>query len=224
MVYLCKSEMRLWDVRARPRLRISINVSQIPSTTQYFAYHAEYYIQNLEKQMEDSPDGMTFDSERANGAGRELLKGMARNDPHYKRNRPHICSFFVKGECNRGAECPFRYVRSTCRSGRALTVFRHEIPEENGLQKQNIQDRYYGRNDPVAKKILGRVAAEKGMVAPTDKSVVSRDKNRPALGEADKHRPHWSSWAYQSAPSKTSELPRCSHVLSSVLTRYGISP
>lgn len=68
----------------------------------------EFYIQNLEKQMENSPDGMTFDSEQANRAGRELLKGMARTDPHYKRNRPHICSFFVKGDCKRGAECPFR--------------------------------------------------------------------------------------------------------------------
>jgi hypothetical protein len=59
-------------------------------------------------QMEDSPDGMTFDSQTANRAGREMLKGIARTDPFYKRNRPHICSFFVKGECNRGDECPFR--------------------------------------------------------------------------------------------------------------------
>ena len=64
--------------------------------------------------MEDSPDGMTFDSQTANRAGREMLKGLARTDPFYKRNRPHICSFYVKGECNRGDECPFRYVRS-CR-------------------------------------------------------------------------------------------------------------
>lgn len=39
--------------------------------------------------------------------GREMLKSMARKDPYYKRNRPHICSFFVKGDCKRGAECPF---------------------------------------------------------------------------------------------------------------------
>lgn len=68
----------------------------------------EYYIQNLEKQMEDSPDGTMFDSQSANRAGREMLKGIARTDPYYKRNRPHICSFFIKGECNRGTECPFR--------------------------------------------------------------------------------------------------------------------
>lgn len=60
--------------------------------------------------MEDSPDGTMFDSQSANRAGREMLKGIARTDPYYKRNRPHICSFFVKGDCNRGDECPFRSV------------------------------------------------------------------------------------------------------------------
>jgi len=47
------------------------------------------------------------------------------------------------------------------------------MPEENGLQKQNIQDRYYGRNDPVAKKILQGVAESKGLKAPEDKDIVS---------------------------------------------------
>ncbi|ORX41115.1 cell wall organization and biogenesis-related protein [Kockovaella imperatae] len=117
----------------------------------------QYYIQNLEAQMEDSPDGMAYDSQVANRAGREMLKNLARSDPFYKRNRPHICSFFVKGECKRGAECPFR----------------HELPEENGLQNQNMQDRYYGRNDPVAKKMLRQDAENKGMKAPEDETVTT---------------------------------------------------
>ena len=50
---------------------------------------------------------------------------------------------------------------------------RHEIPAENGLEKQNLQDRYYGRNDPVAKKILRDNAESKGLTPPEDKSVVS---------------------------------------------------
>lgn len=112
--------------------------------------------------MEDSADGVTsFDSAAANAAGREMLKNMARNDPYYKRNRPHICSFFLKGECKRGAECPFR----------------HETPKEGETskgknQQQSVQDRYYGRNDPVAGKMLRQVAESKGLKAPEDKSIV----------------------------------------------------
>jgi len=41
------------------------------------------------------------------------------------------------------------------------------------LAKQNIVDRYYGKNDPVAKKMLREQAEIKGMKAPDDKSIVS---------------------------------------------------
>ncbi|KAL7423904.1 Pre-mRNA-splicing factor slt11 [Cryptotrichosporon argae] len=118
----------------------------------------QYYIQNLEARMADAPDPQALlDGSSASAAGRDMLRSLARTDPYYKRNRPHICSFFVKGECKRGGECPFR----------------HELPKENGLEKQNFQDRYYGRNDPVAKKILGQVAEEKGMKAPEDKTITT---------------------------------------------------
>lgn len=39
----------------------------------------------------------------------DMLTKLARKAPYYKRNRPHICSFWVKGECKRGEECPYRY-------------------------------------------------------------------------------------------------------------------
>lgn len=39
-----------------------------------------------------------------------MLKQLARTDPYYKRNKPHVCSFYAKGECNRGDACPYRSV------------------------------------------------------------------------------------------------------------------
>jgi pre-mRNA-splicing factor RBM22/SLT11 len=90
-----------------------------------------------------------------------MLQQLARSDPYYKRNRPHLCSFFAKGECNRGNECPYR----------------HEMPSEGGkddpMARQNIKDRYHGKNDPVARKLLSGYAAAKGLVPPEDVSVVS---------------------------------------------------
>lgn len=96
------------------------------------------------------------DSSRSLSAGKDMLKQLARTDPYYKRNRPHICSFFVKGECKRGAECPYR----------------HEKPTEGALANQNIKDRYYGNNDPVARKMLRGFATEKGLTPPDDASIV----------------------------------------------------
>jgi len=66
-----------------------------------------------------------------------VIQKLARNQPYYERNRAHVCSFFLRNACNRGDSCPFR----------------HEKPEDQGeLANQNIKDRYYGVNDPVAKK------------------------------------------------------------------------
>lgn len=85
-----------------------------------------------------------------------MLKQLARTDPYYKRNRPQVCSFFIKGECTRGSECPYR----------------HEKPVESALSHQNIQDRYHGRNDPVAKKIMSANAEAHGLQPPEDESIV----------------------------------------------------
>ena len=51
----------------------------------------------------------------------DLLMKLARTTPYYKRNRPHICSFWVKGECKRGEECPYRYIVQ-CSNKFTLTV------------------------------------------------------------------------------------------------------
>lgn len=105
-------------------------------------------------QLDGNKSGL--DSGRTASAGKEMLKQLARTDPYYKRNRPHVCSFFVKGDCKRGTECPYR----------------HEMPVDSNLSNQNLQDRYHGRADPVARKILSGYAEGKGLVPPDDVTVV----------------------------------------------------
>lgn len=108
-----------------------------------------------------------------------MLKQLARTEPYYKRNRPHLCSFYAKGECNRGNSCPYRYARvfvfflSPPRSCEPIVHLRHEMPVKNELSTQNIQDRFFGRDDPVAHKILAGNAEKQGLKPPEDESVVS---------------------------------------------------
>ncbi|KAJ2768714.1 Pre-mRNA-splicing factor slt11 [Coemansia nantahalensis] len=103
--------------------------------------------------------GETDFSGRADPAGREMLKRMARKGPYYKRNRAHVCSFFVRGLCTRGSECPYR----------------HEMPEgDPELSKQNLVDRYHGNNDPVARRMLARASKRPSALAPPeDKSITT---------------------------------------------------
>jgi len=88
-----------------------------------------------------------------------LLMKLARTSPYYKRNRPHICSFWVKGKCKRGEECPYRHEKPT--------------DPDDPLADQNIKDRYYGVNDPVADKLMRRAAAMPKLDPPEDKSITT---------------------------------------------------
>lgn len=74
-------------------------IPQSEANREYFADQAERQIasgqlnlQAMHSQVQDS------------------LRRLARPAPYYKRNEAHICSFFLKGNCTRGATCPYRYV------------------------------------------------------------------------------------------------------------------
>jgi pre-mRNA-splicing factor RBM22/SLT11 len=106
----------------------------------------------------------------------DVLMKLARSAPYYKRNQPHICSFYVKGECKRGEECPYRYVilfeDIKCH---IILIFRHEKPTDpdDPLSNQNIRDRFYGVNDPVAEKLLSRYKELPTLETPEDKTVTT---------------------------------------------------
>jgi pre-mRNA-splicing factor RBM22/SLT11 len=76
-----------------------------------------------------------------------LAEKNKRGEPRYERNRAQLCSWFAKGKCARGLYCPYR----------------HELPNEKDhpFAKQNLRDRYYGVNDPVAASILARSARDR---------------------------------------------------------------
>ena len=52
---------------------------------------------------------------------------------------------------------------------------RHEMPTDpsDPLSKQNMRDRYYGTNDPVAEKMLKQVSEMPQLTAPEDKTITS---------------------------------------------------
>ena len=72
--------------------------------------------------------GLDYESSFGKMRANDTILKLQRTTPYYKRNRAHVCSFFVRGECTRGSECPYR----------------HEMPEVGELSHQNIKDRYYG--------------------------------------------------------------------------------
>ncbi|XP_059472770.1 pre-mRNA-splicing factor RBM22 [Neocloeon triangulifer] len=120
----------------------------------------EFYIQNIDAEVAKGGDVALAAGAVGKAAPHsDLLMKLARTSPYYKRNRPHICSFWVKGECKRGEECPYRHEKPT--------------DPDDPLSDQNIKDRYYGVNDPVAEKLLKRAEAMPKLEPPDDRSITT---------------------------------------------------
>ncbi|CAH8670774.1 unnamed protein product [Schistosoma haematobium] len=98
-------------------------------------------------------------SSSSGGGGTDLLLKLARTAPYYRRNRPHICSFWVKGECRRGEECPYRHEKPT--------------DPDDPLSDQNLRDRYYGHDDPVAAKLLSKYDTMPKLIPPEDRTITT---------------------------------------------------
>lgn len=86
-----------------------------------------------------------------------ILEKISRNNiVNYDRNLPQICSFFLKGECNRGDSCSFRHS--------------HEPDLQSAY---NIKDRFHGVNDPISKKILTNIENFQFVKPPEDEDITT---------------------------------------------------
>ncbi|CAF3537151.1 unnamed protein product [Rotaria sp. Silwood1] len=119
----------------------------------------EYFTQNAEVQLSLEQTPQPYGQLAKAQPPSDVLMKLARSAPYYKRNQPHICSFYVKGECKRGEECPYRHEKPT--------------DPDDPLSNQNIRDRFYGVNDPVADKLLSRYKELPQLETPEDKTVTT---------------------------------------------------
>jgi len=111
----------------------------------------DYKLQNLHAAGENGDDPtLTYGKAR-----HPMLERLARKTPYYKRNEARLCTFYVKGACNRGGDCPFK----------------HELPKGGELANQKLRDRFHGENDPLAAKIMRKADEDLTLMPPEDKSV-----------------------------------------------------
>ena len=76
-----------------------------------------------------------------------------------------MCSFFVRGECNRGVTCPYRHTNITEQDLEGLK-------KGNGSIDDKIRERFNGINDPIAKKIMEKIEEKsKPPEPPEDKNI-----------------------------------------------------
>lgn len=99
-----------------------------------YANHSAFsnFFNRLTNISDQAKAGIDYESSYGKARPNDTILKLQRTTPYYKRNRAHVCSFFIRGQCTRGLECPYR----------------HEMPETGELSQQNIKDRYYGYVQP----------------------------------------------------------------------------
>lgn len=160
----------LLDLEYGLPVQVRDNALKIKDDIPRSSVNKEYFNQIVEKELAEDPTKAYGQLGKMPSTQSEMLTKLSRKSPYYKRNRPHVCSFWVKGECKRGEECPYR----------------HEAPNdpEDPLSNQNIKDRFYGVNDPVADKLISRYqeAKREDKLAITNNSSHPDDKEDNSIG------------------------------------------
>ena len=77
--------------------------------------------------------------------------------PYCRGIAPQCAASLSRVSGKRGAECPYR----------------HEMPTTGDLAHQNIKDRYYGVNDPVARKMMNRADQMPKLTPPEDTAITT---------------------------------------------------
>lgn len=89
----------------------------------------------------------------------------------FQRNKPHICSFFLRGECNRGEYCPYRHEYPDIELEEEENIEEENVNEKKKNIEKNIISRYNGIDDPVARKIISKYNNKIPQEPPKDKSI-----------------------------------------------------
>lgn len=101
----------------------------------------EFFIATNKTRLERGDSSLIHYDTAGTPEARALLTRLAkRNAANHNpdRNLAPPCSFYAKGKCTRGETCPYR----------------HTLVAERYPSLQSYRNRYYGENDPAAKRIL----------------------------------------------------------------------
>ena len=162
-------------MQARDAALGAISDAAVPKS----AVNVEYVTKQIEEKLEEDATadvtgmlgGVAGNAEDDSVGGKaaivkdamEQLTRMARKKPYYQKNKAPICTFWLKDACTR-ADCPFR----PCNGDTHMP----ELSANAKFRKQNIKDRYYGTNDPVAEAMLERDREKKpSWQAPEDQTI-----------------------------------------------------
>ncbi|KAF2605181.1 hypothetical protein F2Q70_00025497 [Brassica cretica] len=112
--------------------------------------------------------GLDYESSFGKIRPNDTIRIIQRTTPHYKRNRAHICSFYIRGECTKGDECPYRHEMHATGEHWLIWTFWNCFPILFYFTFCSV-------NDPAASKLLGKAGRDEHF------GISRRSKHQDAL-------------------------------------------
>ena len=123
-------------------IQIRDGILQIKESCPQNEANREYFLATNAAKLARN-DVTLIDYDKTDPAARAILEQVSQKYSSKKtieqRNAPLVCSFYAKGTCSRGNECPYKHILTT---------------EKNSTSLKSYRDRYYGTDDPAAAAIL----------------------------------------------------------------------
>lgn len=173
------------DLQYALPVQIRDGILQVKDACPQNEANREYFLaKNAAKLARNDVSLVDYDS--TDPAAKAILEQLSQKHADRKsvqeRNLPPPCSFYAKGTCKRGSECPYRHV----------------LVADRPSSLKSYRDRYYGSEDPASEAILERNpelkdainrdgASVASLQTPADRTIKSLFVIgiRDGLGEAD---------------------------------------
>ena len=146
----------LMDISYLLPVQVVQSVMQVENDLPTTDVNKQYHLEQLRKQLKKG----AYYRPKPSSEQDVILKNLSKQHKFKLYNRKaHVCSFWIKNTCNRGEECPYLHEKV--------------LLDDNTDGKKIYRNRYFGIDDPLAAKILGKMNEEEHLQLPEDKNIAT---------------------------------------------------
>eukprot|EP00834_Sanchytrium_tribonematis_P002741 NODE_91_length_21557_cov_0.766660.p7 type:complete len:360 gc:universal NODE_91_length_21557_cov_0.766660:3779-2700(-) len=146
----------LMDISYVLPVQVIQSVMQIENELPTTETNKQYYLEQLRNQLKKG----AYYRQKPTAEQDKLLRDLSRTHKHKLYNRKaNVCTFWVRDKCNRGAECPYLHEKV--------------LLDDNTDGKRIYRNRYFGIDDPLAARILGKMNEEDIITPPENTKIMT---------------------------------------------------
>lgn len=146
----------LMDMNYLLPVQVVQSVMQIENDLPTTEVNKQYFLEQLRNQLKKG----AYYRPKPSVVQDKLLKDLSKTHKHKLYNRKaNICTFWARNKCTRGDECPYLHETVSL--------------DDNTDGKKIYRNRYFGIDDPLAAKILGKMNEADSLELPEDVSIAT---------------------------------------------------